>query len=575
MNEVSYINEKNIFIFLIQVFILLGLGRFFGEILRRWKQPSITGEILVGILMGPTIFGRFFPNMFSRVFPADTVQMNMLETVAWVGILFFLLKAGLEMDISSAWRQKGDALKISIADIIIPMAIAFAVCFFIPEHYLADPSKRILFAFFMATVMTISSLPITARVLNDLNLYKTDVGFLIMCALSVNDIIGWIIFTIILGLVTSTDIVFSKIGLIVLSSILFTSICLTAGIKLSNYVIAKFKEAKVPEPAGSLTFVSLMGFICGAVTVKIGIHALFGFFIAGIMTGESRALSEKTKNIISQMVQAVFIPLFFASIGLKIDFFANFNWFLVLLLFITGTAGRFIGAWAGVKMTKQDPSNHLIVSIAHTPGGEMQIVVGLLALEYKLIGEPMFVAIVAGAVLSSVILGPWLSYALKRRKKINMTDFLSRSAIIASLKSDQRDGALLELSKAVAEQAGMPDADMIYRYVLNREQDMGTGIEYGASIPHARIENLPHPVIAFGKSIAGIEWNSPDGKPANFVFFILIPEPDSGFQVQILRGIAGIIKDQEIRDSIMRANSSKEVYFILHSAFSAYNLTRQ
>ncbi len=576
MNEtVNYITEHNIFIFLIQVFLLLSLGRFFGEILRRLRQPSITGEIIVGILLGPTIFGRFFPDLFAKVFPSDFVQQNMLETVAWVGILFFLLKAGLEMDISSAWRQKGDALKLALSDIFIPMAISFLLCLFLPASYLVNPSQKLLFAFFMSTVMTISSLPITARVLNDLNLYKTDVGFLIMSALSVNDIIGWIIFTILLGLVTSSHIAFSHIAIIIVTSIGFTALCLTLGRHLSNRVILKIKEKNIPEPAGSLTYVSLMGFLCGAVTLKIGIHALFGFFLAGIMTGESRILSEKTKNIISQMVQAVFIPLFFASIGLKIDFLKNFDLFLVILVCFFGIAVRFIGAWLGVKMTKQDPANNLIISIAHTPGGEMQIVVGLLALNYNLIGEPVFVAIVSGAILSSVILGPWLSYALKKRKKVNMTDFLIRHAVIGDLKATQRDSAIMELSKLVAEHSGMPEADIIYNSVLNREQAMGTGIEESAAIPHARMEQLTLPAIAFGKSTAGIDWNSPDGKPAHFIFFILIPEPDSGFQIQILRGIANVIRDKAVRDSLMTASSSRDVYSILHNVFSAYNLTKQ
>ncbi len=109
------INEQNIFLFLVQLFILLGLARGLGELFRRWKQPALTAEILVGIVLGPSILGRFFPSVHGVIFPPDPVQQNMIETVGWLGVLFLLLETGLEVDFSSAWRQRGDALKIALA----------------------------------------------------------------------------------------------------------------------------------------------------------------------------------------------------------------------------------------------------------------------------------------------------------------------------------------------------------------------------------------------------------------------------------------------------------------------------
>lgn len=134
-----YLNETNIVTFLIQVFLLLGLARTLGELFRKWKQPALMAEILVGVLLGPTIFGRFLPPLHQIIFPADVIQQNMLETVAWLGVLFFLLERGLEFDFSSAWRQRGDAFKIAITDIIVPMTISFIACLFLPNSYLVNP----------------------------------------------------------------------------------------------------------------------------------------------------------------------------------------------------------------------------------------------------------------------------------------------------------------------------------------------------------------------------------------------------------------------------------------------------
>src|SRR3989338_6330695 len=409
----QYLSEHNVLIFLTQVFILLGLARILGELFRIWKQPTITAEILAGVLLGPTIFGRFFPALHLRIFPIDIIQQGMLETVASLGLLFFLMEAGLKMDFSSAWRHRGKALTIAITDIIVPMTLAFAFGYFLPARYLVNPEQRLIFSLFMATVMAISAMPITIRTLNDLNVAKTDIGFLIMSALSVNEIIGWMVFTLILGLFMQTNIALGGIASVFLSAIMFTVFCLTAGRRFANFVISKIRERNMPEPGSSLTFICLLGFFCGAVFQKIGIDALLGFFIAGVLAGEARALPERTRQVISQMVYAIFVPLFFARIGLGIDFFRNFNLFLVLFVSIIGISGKFIGAWLGVTFTSLARVNRLSVAIAHTPGGSTEIVIGILALKYNLISGPMFVAIVFGGIISSIILGPWLKHSLR------------------------------------------------------------------------------------------------------------------------------------------------------------------
>ncbi|MFA5355989.1 MAG: cation:proton antiporter [Candidatus Omnitrophota bacterium] len=568
-------DEHNILIFLIQVVILLGFARMLGELFRIWKQPALTAEIMVGVIFGPTILGRFFPSVSRYIFPAEPLQAAMLETIAWLGVFFFLLEMGLELDFSSAWRQRGNALKIALSDIIIPMAIAFIPAFFIPSHYLVDPDQRLIFAFFIATVMTISALPIAARALRDLDIYKTDLGFLIMSALSVNDIIGWLIFTLILGFFTQMDIQVSRVIIILLSTLGFTVFCLTVGRRWADIVVTRIKEKNIPEPAGSLTFICILGFLCGAITQKIGIHALFGFFVAGVMVGGAKALPERTRHVISQMVYAIFVPLFFASIGLRVDFVKNFDIFIVLILIVIGIFGRFIGAWIGVNLSSVSRVNRLTIAIAHTPGGSMEIVVGILALQYNLITEPIFVGIVFSAVFSSVILGPWLRHAVLKREEINIMEFSRTHNIIANMKSTERNAAMQELCSLVAEQGNTPHPEALYRAVAARENTMGTAIEEGIALPHARIPRLVKPVIALGISEAGIEWDSPDGKPTHLIFLILTPREDDWIQVQILRIISKAMSSKKIRDAFLSAGERHNIWHILQQVFTPHQIVRK
>lgn len=570
-----YLNEHNIFIFLIQIVILLGFARGLGELFRRWKQPALTAELLVGIFLGPTLMGRFMPFWHQAIFPNDIIQQNMLETIAWIGVLFLLLETGLEIDFASAWRQRGDALKIAVTDIVVPMVIAFIPCFLLPDHYLANPDQRLLFAVFMATVMTISAMPIAARALHDLKLSKTDLGFLIMSALSVNDIIGWLIFTLVLGVFTRGTFDIMNVFIIAGSTIAFTAVCLTVGRRLTNKIITGIKTRKMPQPGVPLTFICVLGALCGAVTQKIGIHALFGFFIAGIMAGSSKALSENVRQVISQMVYAIFVPLFFVNIGLKIDFLKSFDIFLILLISVIGIAGRFLGAWLGVNLTKLPKTNRLSIAVAHTPGGAMEIVVGLLALEYNLITEPIFVAIVFGAVISSVILGPWFSYSIKKRKEVSVLEFFASRGIISKLKQHERNKAIEELCELVASQDDMLDAESIYKAVMSREEEMGTGIEEGIAVPHARLADIKGPIVVFGRSPDGIDWNAPDGKLSHFIFLILTPADDYDSQVQILGVIAKAFSESAFRDSLLKATDTSAIWPVLQNAFASKHVKRK
>lgn len=570
-----HLSESNIFVFLIQVCLLLGCSKFLGEIFRRFHQPAITAELIVGIVLGPTILGRFFPDIFQQLFPADPVQQTMLQTVACFGVLFLLLETGIEIDFSSAWRQRGAALVIALADILVPMLIGYLVFQNLPSHYIPDPNKKFIFVLFMATTMTISAMPITARVLHDLKLQKTDLGFLIMSALSVNDIIGWVIFSLVLGMFTYAFVNISHLSIMFMLTLGFTFLCLSYGRYLTNLIISKFKEYQMPEPGSSLTFICLLGMLCGAIIHKLGTHALFGFFIAGIMVGEAKALSEKTRQVIAQMVYAVFVPLFFASIGLRVDFLKNFDLFLVVLVLCVGILGKFLGAWLGSVLSGISRSNRLPVAIAHISGGMMEIVVSLIALEYHLITETIFIALVLGAVGSSIILGPWLNWAINRRKETSLLEFFSRRSIIDQLKSKDRNSAIRELCELAVEEENSLEVEDVVNAVLKREEIIGTAVEEGLALPHARLALLTKPVIIFGRSLVGIDWNSPDGHKSHFIFLILTPEAADDSQVQILRAIAKTFNDEKLRHQMIRSSDTQELWSILKHEFTDYHIKRK
>lgn len=538
-----YLNESMILVFLLQVCLLLGLSRIAGLLLRKVGQPAISGEILVGILLGPTLFGRLAPGLHGQIFPADLMQQNMLETVAWLGILFFLLDAGLETNLSAAMRQRRPAFTIAFTDLILPMVIAFVPVYFLPEGYIGAGGTRLMFTLFIATIMTISALPVTARILQDLGIYRSDASLLAMCALTINDIVGWLVFAVILGFATGGQMGLTEVAGMTFATIAFTAVCFTVGKKWTDRALADIDRKGLPQPGTSLTLICILGMLAGVVTLAIGVHALFGFFIAGIMAGESRHLSEKTRQTISQMVKALLVPLFFASIGLKIDFLKELDLPLTAFLLVIGVAGRFIGAWAGVSLTRHPKTNRHLISAAHTPGGEMQIVIGILAVEYAVITPTVFVAIVVSAVLSSVLVGPWMKAALKHGRNTPPASLVVAELILPRLTALDRRDAIEQLCVQAGD--GL-DVQRIIDAALEREDTMGTAMGCGVAVPHARLAEVATPRLAFGRLAAGLEWNAPDGQPVHFVFLLLTPvEAESDVQLAMLRAIATMFKYPE------------------------------
>jgi Kef-type K+ transport system membrane component KefB len=569
MSSEPVLGDAELLVFLAQVVLLLALARGIGGLLRRAGTPALVGEIGVGLLLGPTLLGRIYPGAYLQLFPPDPVQVAMLETVAWIGVLFLLLETGLEVDLQTAWRQRGPALRIGLIGFAVPFAVAFGLSWALPERYLADADQRLTFALFLGTTMAVSAMVVIARVLHDLDLLKTDFGLLTLCAYAIDDVTSWVVFSLALGLATRASFALAEVSGLLAVVLAFTSFCLTLGRRLVDAALGTL-GSRLPGQAGAtLTLVSCVGLLTGAFTTLLGLTPLFGFFLAGIMAGESRALGERARYVISDLVHAIFVPLYFASIGLRTDFLAEFDLAMVAFVTVLSVALKFAGAWLGALGTPLSAEDRVSMGIAFTPSGVTGIILAAAARDAGILSAPVFVAIVISALVSSMGVAPWLQWSIRRRRALAAADFLARDAVLPALDAATREQVIHALSLAAAPAARSVHAGEVARAVLEREATMGTAVGDGAALPHARLRGLARPVLAFGRAAPGVEWDAPDGAPVDLVFLLLTPDPDQGAQLQLLASIGHALGDASFRAALRAATDASGLRAVLDGALRA------
>lgn len=409
-----YLNESHILLFLLQILILLGCAKTLSVVCESIKIPAIAGEILAGIMLGPTLLGRVSPSLQIWMFPLDQTQSTMLETVSWLGVFFLLLSSGFHVNIGHAIRSGRAAMLIGIVGVLFPIAIGYPIFSTFDVIYWGDKSSAFSFALFLSVASSITAISVVARALGDLKINKTPQASLALSACAVNDLFGWLLFTIVLSLVSSHSTSAVELIITIIGIIGFIFLSITLGTKIFSTALKYVKTTLLPQQAAAQTLIVSVGLLCGAITQLFGIHAILGFFIAGIMVGSAKGVSDNIRNSFSDTLHAIFVPIFFATLGLKIDFLTGLSLWPTLIFTVVAILGKFIGAWLGAKMGNETPRTSVLMGLIFIPGGAMEIVVATLALELQLIGQTIFVAIVFSALMSSILAGPLIGIQVRR-----------------------------------------------------------------------------------------------------------------------------------------------------------------
>jgi Kef-type K+ transport system membrane component KefB/nucleotide-binding universal stress UspA family protein len=406
----------SVVVFLAQVVTLLVCGRLMGELMQRIGQPSVMGQLIAGILLGPSVLGTWLPSVSHALFPPGAAQKAMLDGLSQLGILLLLLMTGMETDLSVFRNARRAAVSISLAGIVVPFTCGIVLGELLPESMLPDPAKRLITTLFLGTALSISSVKIVALVVRDLGFLRRTVGQVIIAAAIIDDTIGWVILSVIFGLAAHGGVDFTAVASTVFGAAAFLAISFTVGRRLVFQLIRWANDNFVSEMA-VISVILATTLLMALLTDAIGVHLVLGAFVAGILIGQSPILTRHISEQLRGLIIALFMPIFFGTAGISTDLAVLAKPDLMLLtlgLIALASVGKFSGAFLGGRLGGLSYSESLAVGCGMNARGSTEVIVASIGLSIGALNQSLFTSIVAMAVVTTTAMPPMLKWSLQR-----------------------------------------------------------------------------------------------------------------------------------------------------------------
>ena len=402
--------------FIAELGILLLVGRTMGEVAQRIGQPAVMGQIIGGVLLGPSVLGLIWPNAQHLLFPAGAAQKSMLEGISQFGVLLLLLLTGMETDLQLVKRVGRTAIVVAATGVAIPFACGITLGAVLPDSLLPRPDARMITALFLGTALSISSVKIVAMIVREMKFMRRDIGQIIVASAILEDTIGWIIIAIALGLASAGSIDAWSVARAVLGTALFLLFSLTIGRRIAFNLI-RFANDNFHSEFPVITTILIVMIALALITQWLGVNMVLGAFVAGVLVGESPILTRHIDEALRGLTVALFMPAFFGLAGLSADLtvLKDRNLALLAAVFVfVACFGKFLGAFVGGKLSGLVRGEALALASAMNARGSTEVIVASVGLSTGVLSQNLFTIVVTMAVITTVSMPPMLRWALQR-----------------------------------------------------------------------------------------------------------------------------------------------------------------
>lgn len=399
--------EHHLSTLLIQVIVILATVRLFGFIFRFIGQPAVIGEIVAGVVLGPSLLGHFFPGAFESLFPTES--LNNLGLLSQIGLVLYMFAIGMELDFSILKTKINQTLVISHAGIVVPFFLGIVASYFIYEEYAASNTAFLPFSLFIGISMSITAFPVLARIIQERNMTKTPIGTLTIASAANDDVTAWCLLAIVIAIAqagTFTSALFS-IGL--------TAIYIVSMFAIVRPLLKKLGETYINTETinkTSVSFIFLVLVISATITEIIGIHALFGAFIAGVVMPPNFGFRKLMTDKVEDIALFFFLPLFFAFTGLRTEI-GLLNtpelWMVCGGLIIVAIAGKLGGCSIASRLIGETWKDSLTIGVLMNTRGLMELIALNIGYEMGIIPPSVFVILVIMALVTTFMTTPLLN----------------------------------------------------------------------------------------------------------------------------------------------------------------------
>jgi Kef-type K+ transport system membrane component KefB len=415
-------------ILIIQIVTILAVSRAIGLLFARIGQPTVIGEILAGILLGPTLLGTWQPEFFQFLFPVESLPN--LKFISQIGLILFMFVIGMELDMGVLRSRFKDAIFISHVGILFPFTFGVGLAYYLYSDFAPSTVPFLAFGLFMGVSMSVTAFPVLARIVKERKLSKTRLGILAITTAAIDDVTAWCLLAIVIAIVKAGSLASAlvTISLSVLFVLFMLFVLRPFMIRLGN--IYSNRES-ISRGIIAMIFITML---CSAwATEIIGIHALFGAFLAGVVMPPNmnfrKILVEKTEDV----ALVLLLPLFFVFTGLRtqINLLSEPSlWKICALVVSVAIAGKFLGAFTASKLTGQSWKDSLSLGALMNTRGLMELIVLNIGFDLGILSSEIFAMLVVMALLTTFVTGPALSFI----------DFIFRSdAATKPISSEKRN----------------------------------------------------------------------------------------------------------------------------------------
>ena len=400
--------QQPIPILLLQIVAIIILARVMGFLFEKINQPAVIGEMIAGILLGPSLLGIVSPQVEAFLFP--TAAMYILKMLSQLGVILFMFSVGIELDLPTLRRKAHAAVMVSHAGILMPFLLGAA--FSLLLYPLPDISKNIpfsAFGLFMGIAMSITAFPVLARILEERGLAKTQIGTTAIACAAVDDATAWCGLAIVVAVVKSSGM--SEALLTILLTLSFVGIMLWLIKPSAGYLLGKMNSDSLPG-RGTLAIIFAFVFTSALVTEAIGIHALFGAFLAGIVLSQDVNLRKHLKQNIEMFTSTFLLPLFFAYTGLRtqIGLLASWqDWLICASIILVAITGKFGGSMLAARLTGMSWFDSASIGALMNTRGLMELVALNIGYDLGILSPQIFAMMVLMALATTFMTSPLLS----------------------------------------------------------------------------------------------------------------------------------------------------------------------